>query len=135
MSSTTRRGRCVCGGIRFTVSGAMRDVIDCHCHRCRRFTGHHMAATSAPAAEIDVDDPGSLLTWFRAAEESHYAFCGRCGSSLFWQGCDLDRRSICAGVLEPPTGLRTVAAWWTSDASDYHELPQLPQFETEPGDG
>ena len=35
--------------------------------------------------------------------------------------------SICAGTLEPPTGLRTVEAWWVSEASDYHQRPALPE--------
>lgn len=96
------QGRCLCGGIRFSVNGELRDVIDCHCHRCRRFTGHHMAATSADADRIQVADPESLLAWYQSGAESGYAFCGRCGSSLFWQGTDPERMSICAGVLSRP---------------------------------
>ena len=41
-------GRCECGGVRYRIDGDVRDVVNCHCGRCRRFTGHHMAATSAP---------------------------------------------------------------------------------------
>jgi hypothetical protein len=40
-------GRCECGGVSYTVVGPLRSVWNCHCHRCRRFTGHHMAATAA----------------------------------------------------------------------------------------
>jgi hypothetical protein len=40
--------------------------------------------------------------------------------------------TICAGVLDPPTGLRTVAAWWISEASDYHERPDVREYATEP---
>jgi hypothetical protein len=40
--------------------------------------------------------------------------------------------TICAGVLDPPTGLRTVAAWWISEASDYHERPGVREYATEP---
>jgi len=42
-----------------------------------------------------------------------------------------DRLSICAGTLDPPTFLRTVEAWWTSEASDYHTRPLLKEFDTE----
>ena len=28
---------------------------------------------------------------------------------------------MAAGTLDQPTGLRTTAAWWVSEAGDYHE--------------
>ena len=125
------RGQCLCGQIGFEVHGELRDVIDCHCHRCRRFTGHHMAATSAELADVEIEDVQALLTWYFPVEEAGYAFCGRCGSSLFWSAAGTDRISICAGTLEPPTGLRTVEAWWVSEASDYAVRPDLPERSTE----
>jgi hypothetical protein len=109
----------------------MRDVYNCHCHRCRRFTGHHMAATAADADDVQIDDASSLLTWYRVPE-AEYAFCGRCGSSLFWRSdVTPDRLSVCAGTLEPPTGLTTTQAWWVSEASDYHARPDVSEYETE----
>jgi hypothetical protein len=126
------QGRCLCGGVTYVVRGHLRDVINCHCERCRRFTGHHMAATSARSDDLAVEDPERLLRWFGPVPEAGYAFCSRCGSSLFWRcASDPDRRSICAGTLDPPTGLRTTQAWWTSQASDYHERPAIPEHLTE----
>jgi len=120
-------GRCLCGAVSFRVAGPLRDVIDCHCHRCRRFTGHYLAATSALEADVEIVDAAGRLTWY-PVDGAAYGFCAGCGSSLFWraQGHP-DRLSICAGTLEPPTGLRTVEAWWTSEASDYHDRPALPE--------
>jgi len=124
-------GRCLCGGIEFTVHGPLRDVVNCHCHRCRRWTGHHMAATAAPVAAIEVRGE-ELLRWYAPDEHAAYASCSTCGSSLFWQASDQpDRWSICAGMLEPPTGLTTVEAWWVSEASDYHQRPDLPEHQRE----
>jgi hypothetical protein len=126
------RGHCLCGGIRYAVGGELRDVIDCHCQRCRRFTGHHMAATSAELGHVTVDDTDSLLRWFFPVPEAGYAFCSRCGSSLFWQSAaDPGRWSICAGTLDTPTGLTTTQAWWTSQAGDYYRRPDLPERATE----
>lgn len=125
-------GRCLCGGIRFAVRDVLRDVINCHCERCRRFTGHHMAATSARLSDISIDDADSLLRWFSPIPEASYAFCSRCGSSLFWQSAsDPARWSICAGTLATPTGLRTTQAWWTIEASDYYDRPDVPELATE----
>jgi hypothetical protein len=122
----------MCGGIRYVVRGELRDVTNCHCERCRQFTGHHMAATSAQLSDISIEDPESLLTWYWPVPEAGYAFCCRCGSSLFWQAvADQERRAICAGTLTPPTGLKTVEAVWIAEASDYHARLALPELETE----
>jgi hypothetical protein len=133
MSETSdAHGRCLCGGIRYAVRGELRDVINCHCERCRQFTGHHMAATRAGLEDISIEDTDSLLRWFYPVPDAGYAFCSRCGSSLFWQSAaDPARRSICAGTLDPPTGLRTTQALWTSQASDYHSRPDLPEIATQ----
>lgn len=120
-------GRCACGSIRFSVAGRLREVINCHCHRCRRITGHHMAATSADLSDLDVDDGTDRLCWWEASPGVFYGFCRTCGSTLFWRNDDEPHRwSIAAGTLDPPTGLITTEAIWTSDASDYHDLGELP---------
>jgi len=132
MEDERARGRCLCGAVTYAVTGELREVINCHCARCRRFTGHHLAATSADVADVAIDDAEGQLTWFEPVEEAAYGFCGRCGSSLFWQAASTpDRLSICAGTLDPPTGLRTVEAWWVSEASDYHQRPALPERDRE----
>jgi hypothetical protein len=33
--------------------------------------------------------------------------------------------------LDTPTGLRTTKALWTSQASDYHSRPDLPEIATQ----
>ena len=127
---TTRSGRCLCGGITYTTHGPLRPVVNCHCHRCRRFTGHFLAATSSALADLTLEDPGGLLRWY-AVPGAEYGFCGRCGSSMFWRGDEPDRLSLGAGTLAPPTGLVTEVAIWVDDASDYHERQDLPELPTE----
>lgn len=126
------RGQCLCGGVRYAVRDELRAVINCHCERCRRFTGHHMATTSALREDIKIQDDDELLTWFFPVPEAGYGFCSRCGSSLFWESsADAAHLAICAGTLDLPTGLRTVEAWWVREASDYHVRPDLPEREAE----
>lgn len=126
-------GRCNCGAVSFTVDGPLRDVWDCHCARCRRFTGHHMAATAANPGNVTITDGDGALRWYQPCEGVHYGFCGRCGSSLFWRAdAHPEKLSICAGTLDVPTGLRTTVAWWVAEASDYFERdPTLEVYDFE----
>ena len=121
----TTTGRCACGEVRFKVDGPLRPVINCHCHRCRQWTGHFMAATQAAVDDITIDRGAAAVSWWVPEEEPDvaYGFCSQCGSSLFWRtSSNPDRHSIAAGTLDPPTGLTTDHALFVAGASDYHRL-------------
>lgn len=132
MTEEPSHGSCLCGDVSYSVVGPLRDVYNCHCDRCRRFTGHHMAATAAPTENVRVEGDESLA-WYAAAEGVEYGFCSRCGSSLFWRtAANPERLSITAGSLDQPTGLRTTRAWYVAETADYHERPAgLEEFDYE----
>ena len=124
-----RTGRCECGGVSYRTTGPLRDVFNCHCGRCRRFTGHHMAGTAVDADALELT-LSATLSWYEPAPGVEYGFCRRCGSSLFWRTSGRPGRvTICAGTLDQPTGLRTTQAWWVAEAGDYHERPSVTEFE------
>ncbi len=117
-------GRCECGGVAYRVRGPLRDVFNCHCGRCRRFSGHHLAVTAANPNQVTITEQS--LTWYAPVPGVEYGFCARCGSSLFWRVADRpEQLSICAGTLDQPTGLTTTTAWWVAEAADYHVRPPL----------
>jgi hypothetical protein len=117
----TLSGKCLCESVTYEITGEARDVVNCHCSRCRRHTGHFMAATATEVENLEIS--GDTLRWYDATETVQYGFCGNCGSTLFWRsGRRPDLVSIAAGTLTPPTGLKTVAAIYTNYASDYHHF-------------
>lgn len=120
----------MCGATHFTVDGELRPVVNCHCFRCRRWSGHYWAATAADTDSLVVADP-TAVTWFSPADGVEYGFCARCGSSLFWRLADRPELvSISAGCLDQPSGLTTSAQIWMSEHGDYHPpLPDLLEHE------
>ena len=109
----------MCGGVTYEIAGEIREVWNCHCNRCRQFTGHHMAATRALATDVTIT--GDTLTWYSPEPTVAYGFCQRCGSSLFWRTqARPEFVSVCAGPLAQPTGLHTTTAWWMAEHADYH---------------
>jgi len=76
-------GRCLCGGVRFTVTGLQDTVSVCHCAMCRRWSGGPMMAfnqTGGVAFQAD-----QTLTWYRSSEWAERGFCSTCGASLFYR--------------------------------------------------
>ena len=63
-----------------------------------------------------------------SSDSARRAFCGRCGSTLFWQGNGRDYISIAAGTLDGATGLPSVCHIHVADKGDYYSIDDgLPQ--------
>jgi hypothetical protein len=89
-----------------------------------------MAATGSSPDMVRFTSTATL-TWYSPEPSVAYAFCSKCGSSLFWRATARpDHLSICAGTLDQPTGLRTSSAWWMAEHADYHTPePNVNEFE------
>ena len=121
-------GRCLCGAVRYRVTGPLRGVLNCHCDQCRRTHGHVAAYTRVARGDLELLETRGLK-WFRSSPKARRGFCQDCGASLFWEPAEGDAISIAAGTLDPPTGLRTLAEIYTAEAGDYYELhPDLEAF-------
>lgn len=123
-----REGGCLCGAVRYAVSGPLRAVVLCHCTQCRRSTGHFMAATAARHRHFRLLSQAPLR-WYESSSEARRGFCGRCGSVLFWQGTGRDYISIAAGTLDGTTELKSACHIFVADKGDYYSIDDgLPQL-------
>ena len=121
MAADLHTGGCLCGAVRYAVTGALRDVVGCHCSQCRRTTGHFLAATAARHANFTVvKDSG--LKWYQSSPGARRGFCSVCGSTLFWEGRGKPHVSIAAGTLDDSSGLRTVCHIHVADKGAYYEI-------------
>lgn len=122
----TATGSCLCGAVRYRVTGRLRPVIACHCTQCRKTSGHHVAATSAPREGVAVEGD---VTWYASSEFARRGFCGICGANLFWDGPG-SHLSIFAGTLDGDPGVRLAGHIFCADKGAYYEiadgLPQTP---------
>lgn len=122
-------GSCMCGGVRFHVTGPIRNVLQCHCVRCRKFTGNFTAASGALSCDISFESD-KTLQWFNPADDANvgFGFCATCGSSLFWKLADAEDGywSIHAGAFDNAVGLSTEAIWYADHAAEYTALDPTP---------
>ena len=102
----------------------MRPVIGCHCTKCRKTSGHHVAATSALRQDVEIT---GAVTWYQSSATARRGFCPVCGSNLFWDGPGANL-SIMAGSMDGPTGLRLKGHICCADKGDYYGIgDDLPQ--------
>jgi hypothetical protein len=124
-------GGCLCGGVRFRITGALRPILVCHCSQCRKQTGFAVAATAAKRDSM-VFESETTLAWFRASPTAQRGFCNACGSVLFWQPDGGEQISVMAGSLDGPTGLSIGKHIYVADKPDWYEItdgkPQDPAW-------
>ena len=77
-------GSCLCGGVRYEITGELSDVYNCHCSMCRKL---HAAAfrTSCKIRSADwtTQQGEQLIRFYESSPGEHKAFCSVCSSSLF----------------------------------------------------
>ncbi|HVZ00218.1 MAG TPA: GFA family protein [Dongiaceae bacterium] len=114
-------GGCQCGAVHYRITGRIRDSVVCHCGQCRRSHGHPPGYSKARAAEMAVTGEDAVV-WYGSSAEARRGFCGRCGSSLFWQRFGAAEVSMTAGSLQAPTGLKTARHIFAADKGDYYAI-------------
>jgi len=80
-----KSGGCLCGAVRFAADGPPKWTSYCHCGSCRRHTGAPVSAY----AGFDVSKvqfTAAPPTYFDSSPGVRRGFCGRCGSTLSYQG-------------------------------------------------
>ncbi len=129
------RGSCLCGRIRYEISGELYDGLNCHCSMCRKAQG---AAFRSRARVRSVDfrllSGDQLLTFFASSPGNHRGFCGVCGSPILSKfDADPSVLSLPLGTLDDDPGIRpqmhvfvaSKAPWFTI-ADDLPQFAELP---------
>lgn len=82
-------GGCLCGAVRYEVSGDPIRVANCHCDDCRKVTGAAFA-TNVFVKEDDLTiqsgDLGSYSHQSDSGNTMTKKFCSNCGSQVFSEG-------------------------------------------------
>lgn len=120
-------GSCLCGAVSFTVEGELPQPDICHCHMCRKQSGHCFASTDVPKSAVDISG-AEALSWFPSSEKVRRGFCSRCGSTLFWEPVHRDWTAIAMGAFDGPTGTTAKMHIFVGEKGDYYEIADgLPQ--------
>lgn len=126
--SSMHEGGCVCGAIRYRVSGPAAIAQACHCTFCQRRTGSAFALVVA-FKEDQVEVTGSTISQYehRSDESSRWLrnhFCSQCGTSVM---ITLERnpgvRVIPGGTFDDPHWFRLSRHIWIRSAHDWIAFP------------
>ena len=76
-------GECFCGGVKYRVTGRLRDPLACHCSRCRKaFSSQSSNYARVRPENFEWTAGEDLLTSYVGKHGFGLLFCGVCGSTL-----------------------------------------------------
>ena len=127
-------GGCLCGDIRYRLTGPSLFVSQCCCKDCQKATGtghttiigihkSQLAITGSPKTYTTSGDTGGDVT-------RH--FCGTCAGRLYTSGTlPGEVIMVQAGSLDDPNVISPQSVIYTKDAVAWDRFdPALPRFET-----
>ncbi|SDG47069.1 GFA family protein [Thalassobaculum litoreum] len=129
-----RTGGCMCGGVRYKITGPIKQIVACHCRECRRMTGHFLPSFDVWNEHFEMVESRDL-GWYRSAPKSRRGFCKTCGCSIFFRMDGGEKMSIAAGSLDDGCDgdLQIAAHIFTAEKGDYYDLDDAPAY-TDGGD-
>lgn len=122
-------GHCLCGAVTITVEAMQAEVDICHCAMCQRWGGAFYAGVRGEAVAVRGED---AITVYRSSGWAERAFCGTCGSNLWYRFLPTGSRSFLAGLFDLPPGFGIERQIFVDEKPDWYDIAQKSPMLTGP---
>lgn len=123
MDTTIHEGGCLCGRVRYQVTGRPLVATVCHCGQCRKAAGAPFVAWAEFPAQAVAISRGKVA-WFGSSDAAERGFCRHCGTALSFTFIDGDTIDISTATLDDPNAFPPQDHIWTEFKVGWVELPQ-----------
>ena len=131
------KGGCLCGAVRFEISGPIRSIVYCHCSQCRKAQGSAFATNGIVAAtDFRFVSGENELTGYEATSGQTKYFCRTCGSPILSRTASKPHElRMRLGTIESDIAERPAAHIFVTSKANWETIAgDLPQYEGyEPG--
>ena len=124
------RGSCLCGDVRFEISGLLKGASHCHCSMCRKAHGAAFGTyAAAKAADFRFVCGEDRITRYLSSAGIVRTFCARCGSTLqFVSEKNPGKVEVALGTLDDDPGIHVLRHIFVASKAPWFEITDgLPQ--------
>lgn len=126
-------GGCLCGGVRYRISGQILGTGACHCRDCQYICGgapSYVLVVSKSSLEILKGETVKYESKADSGATRVRHFCPRCGTPLFAENRAFPSVvTIKAGSLDDPSVFQLATQFWVQSAPHWHYIdPEIPSF-------
>lgn len=137
MKKAKYTGGCLCGKVRYEITGEIKDIVCCHCSRCRKAQGSAFATNgNVNSDEFKFISGESELTGHEATQGQTKYFCKHCGSPIISKSkANKDKVRVRLGTVESEITERPIGHIFVGSKANWEEIEgDIPQYDTyEPG--
>ena len=136
MDNNPATGQCLCGAVKFRISGVFESFFLCHCSRCRKDSGsaHSANLFSSTAKLIWVSGEANIKTFCLPGSRHMKSFCSDCGSALPVSQPEIGLRVVPAGSLDSRIDMLPNAHIWCSSRANWdNDLASIERIDGLPG--
>ena len=113
MARVPKEGGCLCGAIRYTVTGEPVSVSICHCATCRKSAGAPSVAWAVCNRDNFKIIKGEMAV-YASSPNVQRGHCGTCGTSLTFFEVGEDTIDVTVASLDDPEHLSPTKEIWLS---------------------
>ncbi len=124
MSGAPIRGGCLCGAVRFEITGKPLFLSHCHCSRCRKSAGIFAAIVMVRAGDFRLLSGEDQIRQYQPDPPYQHvrSFCGTCGSPLGELLGSHDTFPVAASTLDDDPGVRPAIHVHAASKPDWYEI-------------
>lgn len=131
------KASCLCGAVQVKITGAIQDIIHCHCSLCRKSSGTAYATNGFVDAKDLIFEKGrEELNAFELRPGKQRHFCRHCASPIYSSNsADPTRYRLRLGILDSDISERPISHNFITSKANWEDLDaELPHYEQhEPG--
>ena len=133
MNTTKYNGGCLCGKVRFEISGEVQNIVYCHCSLCRKAQGSAFAAN----ANVNINEFKFIsgeqeLTGYESTPGQTKYFCKNCGSPIMSKTDAMPGKvRVRLGTIDSDINEKPRAHIFASSKANWEEITDdLPQYDS-----
>lgn len=126
------KGSCLCGEIKYEVSGSISNIIFCHCSQCRKAQGSAFGSNGfVDTKNFRFISGESNLSSFESSPGKQRCFCKKCGSPILSKRYnDPERLRVRLGTLDTDVTENITGHLFAPNKANWYDITdELPQHD------
>jgi hypothetical protein len=122
------RGSCLCGGVKFELTGPLLRPLNCHCTNCRKQHGAAFRGrVRVNVADLRWLEGEALVRFYESSPGFHRGFCSVCGSPVINKS-QRPEYGVPLGILDDEPSVRPERHCFVANRAPWFEITDdLPQ--------